>query len=62
MSLPKGIKNIYLIIATKQYQQNNGKIEETKNVKLNVGKGAVEGIKYLLITIISRNLFTAMQY
>ena len=46
MSLPKGIKNIYLIIATKQYQQNNGKIEETKNVKLNIGKGAVKGIKY----------------
>lgn len=46
MSLPQGIKNIYLIIATKQYKQNNGKIEEPKNVKLNIGKGPVEGIKY----------------
>ena len=44
MSLPKGIKNIYLIITTKQYKQTNGKSEETK--KLNIVKGAVEGIKY----------------
>ena len=46
MSLLKDIENIYLVIVTKSYRQSNGKIEETKNVKLNIRKDAVESIKY----------------